>query len=385
MSSIPPVARSPFSHRRTPRLGRTLAIATVALLVIVAGYATYGLWLNRLNGPHTLTIYTYDSLFGSCDGSVTSGLMAQFDAAYDAHVQIDCLGGTLVSTLLAQKDAPSADVVVGLDEITAPQAAAEGLLLPYAPPALGDVNGSLVAALGPGHLATPYEWGYLAIDYNQSFFQATHGAVARSSFANFSQNLSWADQLMIEDPTVDITGEEFLLWEIAYEQSVAHANWQSFWQAVDGHVRVAPDWSDAFTSFQSPPNNPMLVVSYGTDPAYAAFSGTPGAFNATLSTANGTVYGWQTVYGLGIVQGTHHLTLAQQFVNWFLSPTVQSQIPENEWEYPANGTIPLPPEYAYAVDPTHVLPLNADLPPSTIVSDLPGWLDTWQSIANQAG
>lgn len=357
----------------------------MVLLVIVAGYATYGLWLNRLNGPNTLTIYTYESLFGSCDGSVTQGLIAQFDAAYNAHVDVDCLGGTLVSTLLAQKDAPTADVVIGLDEITAPQAAADGLLVPYAAPALADVNASLRATLGPGDLATPYEWGYLAIDYNQSFAAATDGAVADSSFANFSGNLTWADQLMIEDPTVDITGEEFLLWEIAFEQSVVHDNWEAFWQSVDGHVRVSPDWGDAFTAFQSPPGNPMMVVSYGTDPAYAAYAGTPGAFNATVSWSNGTAYGWQTVYGLGIVNGTAHLTLAQEFVNWFLSPTVQSQIPENEWEYPANSTIGLPPEYAYAIDPGHVTPLNADLPAATIVSDLPAWLDTWQSIANQAG
>ena len=360
-------------------------MAAVVLLVIVAGYATYGLWLNQLNGPNTLTVYTYATLFGGCDGSVTDGLMAQFDAAYGAHVQVDCLGGTLVSTLLAQKDAPTADVVVGLDEITAPQAAADGLLLPYTPPGLADVNASLTAALGPGNLATPYEWGYLAIDYNQSFAAATEGAVGRASFSNFSQNLTWADQLMIEDPTVDITGEEFLLWEIAYEQSVAHANWQTFWQAVDGHVRVAPDWGDAFAAFQSPPDNPMMVVSYGTDPAYAAYAGAPGSFNATVSWSNGTPYGWQTVYGLGIVSGTQHRTLAQEFVNWFLSPTVQSQIPENEWEYPANHTTPLPPEYAYAIDPAPVVALNADLPPATIVNDLPGWLDTWQSLANQAG
>lgn len=372
-------------RRRTPRLGQTLVLAVVVLAVVVAGYTTAGLWISRVQGPNTLVVYTYSSLLGGCNGAVLNGLLAQFDAQYHADVQVDCVSGTLVSTLLAQKNAPSADVVIGLDEVTAPQATANGLLIPYRPPALADVNASLTDALGPGDQAIPYEWGYLSIDYNASFLNATDGAVAHASFGNFSANSSWADQLMIEDPTVDITGEEFLLWEIAFEQSVAQANWQAFWQSVDPHIRVAPDWSDAFAAFQSPPNNPMMVVSYGTDPAYAAYSGAPGSLNATLSWWNGTEYGWRTVYGLGILNGTRHLGLDQSFVNWFLSPSVQSAIPENEWEYPANDTIALPPEYAYAVDPTSVVALNADLPPATIVSDLPGWLDTWQSIANSAG
>lgn len=371
-------------RRRTFRLGRLLSIAAVALLVVVAGYATAGFWLSRTSGPNTLIVYTYTSLLGGCDGNVLNGPLGTFDAEYHANVQIECISGTLVSTLLSQENAPSADVVIGLDEVTAPQAAAYHLLIPYAPPALADVNASVRATLGPGDLATPYEWGYLSIDYNATFLNATHGAVAHASFANFTANTTWADQLMIEDPTVDITGEEFLLWEIAFAQSVEHRSWQPFWQTVDPHVRVAPDWSDAFAAFQSPPNNPQMVVSYGTDPAYAAYAGAPGSLNATLSWSNGTEYGWQTVYGLGIVNGTRHLGLDQEFVNWFLSPAVQSQIPENEWEYPANDTIPLPAEYRYAVDPTGVVPLNADLPPATIVADLPGWLDTWQSIANAA-
>ncbi|MCI4336647.1 MAG: thiamine ABC transporter substrate-binding protein [Thermoplasmata archaeon] len=384
MTGTPNKARATV-RRRTPRLGRMLGVAVVALVIILAGYATYGLWSDRLNGPSTIIVYTYGSLLGGCAGSVLDGLLAQFDAAHGANVEVECLTGTLVSTLLQQKDAPRADVVVGLDEVTAPQAEANGLLIPYASPQLAHVNTSLTADLGPGDEVTPYEWGYLSIDYNESFLTATHGAVAHAGFANFSDNASWANQLMIEDPTLDLTGEEFLLWEIAYEQYVAHANWQDWWQAVDSHVRVSPDWSDAFLAFQSPPNNPMMVVSYADDAAYAAYAGQPNSLNVTLSWLNGTDYGWRTIYGLGIVNGTRHLSLDQQFVDWFLSGAVQSQLPTNEWEYPANDTVPVPGVYDYNVDPASVVPLNPYLPPSVIASSLPGWLDAWQTIANQAG
>lgn len=373
-------------RRRTVRPLRVILAATIGLLVVLAGYAVYDLVLYPPGGgPTTLVVYSYPSLLGGCGGSVVSGLLAEYQQTYGVHVDLECPSGTLVATLLAQKNAPVADVVVGLDEITAPQAESAGLLIPYAPPALADVNTSLSLELSVDHGVTPYEWGYLGFDYNLSFARATGDAVAHTTFADFSTNHTWASSLMVEDPTTDITGEEFLLWEIAYSLHVARDNWQTWWQEVDPYVAVAPDWGSAYAAFTTPPNSPALVVSYSTDPAAQAYYGGPDSFNTSVAWANGTAYGWKTVYGLGIVQGTHHLAAAQEFVNWFLSAHVQNQIPTNEWEYPANTTIPLPGVFNYSLDPSAIVPLNSYLSPSTIVASLPGWLDAWQTMENQAG
>ncbi len=373
--------------RRTLRLGRVLVAAAIALVVVLGGYAVYSTFLaHPSGGTPTLVVYAYPSLLGgACGGTVFSSLLDQFDSAHDVHVEVDCPSGTLVNTLLSEKNAPSADVVIGLDEITAPQAEANGLLVPYASPALADENASLASLLSPDHAVTPYEWGYLAFDYNLTFLAATSGAVAKASFEQFAANSSWASALMVEDPTVDITGEEFLLWEIAYYTYVAHQDWTSWWASVDPHVRVAPDWGTAFNEFSSPPNNPMVVVSYSTDPAYAAYAGGPATFNSSVAWATGTAYGWKTVYGLGIVNGSRSISLDQAFIDWFLSGPVQSQIPTNEWEYPANTTVALPAVFGAALDPSQIEPLNGYLPPSALVSGLRGWLDTWQSLALQYG
>ena len=53
------------------------------------------------------------------------------------------------------------------------------------------------------------------------------------------------------------------------------------------------------------------VVSYATDPAYALANGEAGTLNSTVSWWNGTAYGWQSIYGVGVVQGSRQVALAR--------------------------------------------------------------------------
>ncbi|HLN51417.1 MAG TPA: thiamine ABC transporter substrate-binding protein [Thermoplasmata archaeon] len=366
--------------RRPGRLGRALGAVALATVLVFAGVGIYG-YVNASLGGTTLVIYTYPSLLGgvNCGSPAFQTAFGQFASAHDVRIDVECPAGTLVNTLLEQSNAPAADLVIGLDEITTPEAEAHHLLVPYAPPELADIPPPLIPELSPDYAAVPYEYGYLAIDYSSAFYNATDGAVATATLPDLVSNSSWADQLVVEDPTVDITGEEFLVWEIEYYENVLHQDWTSFWtDAPAGLPHLAPDWGTAFGLFPDPY---QLVVSYSTDPAYAAYYGEAGAFNSTGSWWNGTQYGWQTIYGIGIVNGTRHLGLDQEFENWFLSGTVQSELPTTEWEYPANQTVALPPSFASAIAPGSIVALNDKTTPAAVAASLPGWIDTWISLA----
>ena len=378
--------------RRVRRPGtnwRILVAIAVALAVVLAGYGAYRYFQSPAAKHQTvLIVYSYPSLFfgSNCNSPVFDSVFGAFGRAHGVTVQVECPPGTLVSTLLAQKNAPGADLVLGLDEITAPEADAAGLLVPYASPQLAHISGPLVSEIGADHAVTPYESGFLSIDFNASFYATTRGEVAHSSFANFSQNLSWARSLMLENPTTDITGDEFLVWQIEFYTTVLHQDWTVWWKAVDHYVRAVSDWSTAFADFSSGgPSAPSLVVSYLSDPAYAVSAGTPGAYNSTVTTWNGLEYGWRSVYGIGIVQGSAHLALDRQFIDWFLGGAVQSQIPTTEWEIPANETIPLPAVYSAMPSAADVTALNDRTSPNATAQNLTGWLNTWQAIANQFG
>jgi thiamine transport system substrate-binding protein len=381
----PAVLNAPPRRLRGPGRARRVLLAVVAVVVVVV--AGLGLYTLANQQTPTLVIYTYASLLGgtNCGAANWSTVFGTFESAHHIQIEVECPSGTLASTLLAQQDAPGADLVIGLDELTAPEADADHLLIPYAPPELANVSPTLVQQLSPDDAVAPYEWGYLGIDYNTTFAAETDGAIAHATFPDFVANVTWARQLLLEDPSVDITGEEFLVWEIEYYEHVLHQDWQGFWTNVLPNLPPpATDWGTAFGEFTSP-GGPEMVSSYTTDPAYAAANGQGGQYNSTVSWWNGTAYGWRTIYGVGIVAGTHHLSLDEQFEDWFLGGTVQSLIPLNEWEYPANSTVELPSVFEAAIDPTSITPLNADTSPAQVAANLTGWVDSWLALSTGTG
>jgi thiamine transport system substrate-binding protein len=379
------LAARPRRLKRPGRLGRALLAIALALVLGIAAYGTYE-FVSSLapGGEPTLVIYTYPSLFGGadCGAPAFSTVFGTFEAAHHVRIEVECPAGTLLSTLLEQRGSTGADLVIGLDELTTPTAEADHLLVPYRPAAVANVPSSLVAELSPDFGAVPYEYGYLAIDYNASFAARTGGAIANSSFVNFTTNATWAKGLLTENPEFDITGEEFLAWQIEFYETVLHENWTAFWRSVwsEGLPVPALDWGTAFGEFSATSGNPPMVVSYSTDPAYAAANGEAGSFNSTVSRWNGTDYGWRTIYGIGIVNGSREIPLDEAFEDWFLNGTVQSEIPENEWEYPANATVPLPSVFDASIDPSTIVPLNDAVSPSAIAADLPGWIAQWVEL-----
>jgi thiamine transport system substrate-binding protein len=365
-----------------------LAVAIV-VVVTVAGFGLAE-YVNSAFGKPTLVIYTYPSLLNGtdCGSPEFAAVFGAFASAHGIRIEVDCPSGTLISTLESQADAPGADLVIGLDEITTPQAELRHLLVPYRPPALADVPASLASELSADDGAVPYEYGYLSIDYTQSFLNATGGAVAHATFPEIVDNAStWASQLVTEDPTQDITGEEFLAWQVEYYETVLHENWTTFWSAIASSLPApAPSWGTAFDyDFASAPGHDQMVVSYSTDPAYAKYYGTPDRpYNATESWWNGTEYGWKTIYGIGIVAGSRHLTLDEQFENWFLSGAVQRTLPTLEWEYPANDTVALPKVFGAAANTSGIVALNGRISPTELAAEVPVWSEEWQEILSGA-
>jgi thiamine transport system substrate-binding protein len=374
--------------RRPGRIGRALVAVVLAIVVAIAAFGLYQyeVFLPPA-GETALVIYTYPSFLGgsTCNppGNVTAAVFGPFEAAHHVAIELECPAGTLLSTLLQQQGSPGADLVLGLDEITAPVAVADGLVVPYRPPAMADVAPTIAEELSPEYGVVPYEYGYLAIDYNLSFAATTGGAVAHATFPDFTSNATWAKGLLTENPESDITGEEFLVWQIEYYEAVLHEDWETFWKDAwsEGLPTPATSWGDAYDEFLQPSGNPAMVVSYSTDPAYAAYYDESGVFNSTVSWWNGTAYGWRTIYGMGIVAGSRHLALDEEFENWFLNGTVQAQLPLTEWEYPANETVPIPSVFDASIDPSSITALNQNITPSELAANLPGWLSDWLSLA----
>lgn len=358
-------------------------VPLIATVVIVAGF---GLYYYRqasagscTGGPHSLVVATYTSFFdsGADPAAARAALFGGFENSTHSRVCVEYVSGDLATNLLTAGTSRP-DVVVGLDELTAPRADAAGLLVPYAPPELAQVPPALVANLAPDHSVAPYEFGFIGLDYNVTY-DATHGFPFSTGnyLSAVAANSTLARQFLYEVPP-DITGEEFLALQIAYSTAVLHQNWTAFWRTVGPTAPSATDWGSGFSEFSA--GVYASFVSYSTDPAYGAYFGPSGALNATMLRSGGYNYSWEAVYGVGIVRGgVHNLTLAEQFENWLLSGPAQDAVPFNEWEYPANETVPLPGVFNWSVPPSAITPLNSFESVNATASALPGWILEWQS------
>lgn len=368
-----------------PRLGsgRWAWVVLVAGIVTIAGFGAYYYVVTTRSpcqgGAHSLVVETYDSFFdsGPDPAAARAQLFGTFENETHSHVCVEYVSGDLATNLLTS-GAALPDLVVGLDELTAPRVDAAGLLVPYTPPELADVPASLVSDLAPDHSVVPYEYGYIGLDYNISY-DANHGSPFSSGdfLQNIQDNRSVAREFLYETPP-DITGEEFLVLEIAFSTEVLHENWTGFWHAIGSVAPSTPDWGSGYSEFSA--GQYASFVSYTTDPASDAYFGPAGAVNTSVLHYAGTNYSWESIYGVGIVKGgVHNLSLAEQFENYLLSGPAQSAIPLNEWEYPANASTALPGVFNWSVPPSEITPLNAFEPADEVAASLPGWILEWQA------
>lgn len=356
----------------------------IAVIVIVAGFSIYYAAVNKPTGKQTLVIYTYGSFmaYGPNKTQAFNTVFGTFEKEHNVTIVVKTPANGILQTLQAEKSNPQANIVIGLTNMNGITASQDGLLVNYTPPADHYINASLLSEMGSSaSYITPYEYSYLGIDYNTTF---AGGANFTPSFDNLSTPVN-ASNLLIENPVSSNTGAGFLLWEIAYYTHVLHENWTKWWNTTLPYLKTSSynhiydSWGTGFNYFNTG-NNTNLFVSYLTDPAYNQFFGYGNYSGSAVTYHDGQAYGWRTIYGVGIVNGSGNLPLEKEFVNYFLSPTVQNEIPTNEWMYPANSTIALPPVYSGLPDQSSIYPLNNYITASDISLNLQTWETQWLNL-----
>jgi thiamine transport system substrate-binding protein len=86
------------------------------------------------------------------------------------------------------------------------------------------------------------------------------------------------------------------------------------------------------------------------------------------------------VEGIGLVKNSPNPNLAKLFIEYCLSPAVQSYISLNQWMFPANTDVELDPVFDYALHPDDVSLLNDLLLGPEIKANKTSWLNQWDII-----
>lgn len=361
---------------------KKLVGVVIAVVVVIAGFSIFYEMESRKPSGNVMVIYTYGSFmeYGSHPNQTYQKIFGTFEKEYGVTIDVEKPQAGILQTLEAQKGNPQANIVIGLTNMNGIQAVKDGLLVKYTPPADKFINSTLLSEMGyASQYITPYEYSYLGIDYNKTAFTS---GLFQPTFHDLlsSRNIS---KLIIENPTTSNTGEGFMLWEIAYYEYVLHENWTSWWNSslpiLNKYQNITTDWSSAFSKFESS-SSASLLISYLTDPAYNNYFGYGNDINSTVTVHDAKYYGWRTIYGIGIVNGTGNDSLEEKFVNYFLGSLVQNEIPTNEWMYPANSTISLPSCYNVTMNQNEIIPLNNYIDAEMIYDNIQIWETEWLAI-----
>ena len=342
-----------FANTTSPNL-KTAAAVTLATVALTAGTAAAA--------DKTLTIYTYDSF--AADWGPAPGIEKAFEETCDCDVQFvaaDSSIGALRKVQL-EGDQTKADIVLGLDTNIAEAARETGLFVAHKAD-----TGALTLPTGEWADETflPFDYSYFAFVYNKENVPSPP-----TSFEALNA-LPDDFKIVIQDPRSSTPGLGLLLWiQEAYGDKA-----QDVWQAMAPKiVTVTKGWSDAYGLFLK--DEADMVLSYTTSPAYHEIAEGDTRFAAAAFDEGH----YLQIEVAAIVGSSKNKELAEEFMQFMLSDTVQDIIPTTNWVYPATSTKQgLPDGFSSLHVPEKTLLIDGVV----VEKSRTDWIDQWVETLGQ--
>ena len=318
--------------------------------------------------PPTLTVMTHDSF------AISEETLLAFENEYNAHVELLPAGdaGAALNQAILSKDNPLADLFFGVDNSFMSRALDADIFTAYEPAALSEVDSAL--QLDDSHRLIPIDYGDVCLNYDKAW-----AGDLPASLADLTDP-AYKGLLVVENPATSSPGLAFLLATIAEFGVDGEYDYLAYWADLRANeVMIANGWEEAYYgsfSVASDGKRPF-VVSYASSPAAEFIYADPPVEAAPSGslTADGMCY--RQVEFVGILKGSAHETLAQQFVDFMLTKTFQEDIPLNMFVFPALNSAALPDAFTqWAEQPANV---NA-IPPADIEAHREEWIEAWTDV-----
>ena len=302
-----------------------------------------------------LTVYTYDSF------SAEWGPGPQVEKAFEARCGCDLRfvsvadGVALLNRLRLEGGRTDADIVLGLDTNLVTEAAATGFFAPHAT----DLSGLTVPGGWNDPVFVPFDFGYFAVIYDSEKISDMPTSMAAFLAGDPSVKIA------IQDPRTSTPGLGLMLWLKALYGDDAPAAYGKLAARV---LTVTPGWSEAYGLFTN--GEVPMVLSYTTSPAYHRIAEGSDRYKAAAFSEGH----YMQVEVAGMTTKGAANPLAQQFLDFMVSPAFQDIIPQTNWMLPVAPTSePLDPVFGELVQPEKVLAL----PPEEIAANRRAWIDEW--------
>ncbi|MFP4330449.1 MAG: thiamine ABC transporter substrate-binding protein [Alkalispirochaetaceae bacterium] len=336
---------------------RLTLLATLFLLLGIAAVSASGATegeQGEAEGP--LVVYTYDAF----PEALETVMVDYFRETLEEEVEFQRFADTggLFNQLFLEREAPRADVAIGLDTSYLGRALEEEFFEPYRPEGADLLRPELV--VDEEFRVTPFDYGGVTLNYNSELLPEPPGS--------WEELLSeeYRDSIILMNPNTSSPGRNFLLFTIA---EFGEQGYLDFWEDLQPNIlTITPGWSEGYGLYSQ--GEAPIVLSYETSPAYHLAYEDTDQYRPLIF--DDEAY-WQ-IEVAGIVRGTPRRELAEAFIDKMLSEEFQREIPLNQFMYPVRDDLELPEAFT-AFDRAEE---KVDLAPERVAEMMDQWLEEWE-------
>jgi thiamine transport system substrate-binding protein len=312
-----------------------------------------------------LKVITHDSF------AISEEVITKFEEQYDAEVQFIKAGdtGTAVNKVILSKESPFGDVFYGVDNTFLSRALAEGIYEAYNSPLLSAIPDEF--KLDTQNRALPVDFGDVCPNYDKAFFRSA-GTKPPGSLEDLLTP-EYRGLLVVQNPATSSPGLAFMLTTIG---RFGEEGYLDYWQGlVDNDMLVVNDWESAYyNEFSVHGGTYPVVISYGSSPpAEVIFSDVEIA-----EPPSGVLIEEQSCFRqiefIGILKGSQNRELAENFIDFVLSPSFQEDMPMQMFVFPVNQETQLPEQFAKFAS---IADNPAEVDPEAIAEKREIWLQDW--------
>ncbi|WP_277976730.1 thiamine ABC transporter substrate binding subunit [Pantoea endophytica] len=306
-----------------------------------------------------LTVYTYDSF--SADWGPGPAVKKAFEAQCDCELKYVALedGVSLLNRVRMEGKNSKADVVLGLDNNLV-QAAEKTSL--FAKSSI-DTSGLKLPDGWNNQTFIPFDYGYFAFVYDKNKLKNP----PKSLKELVESPEKW--RVIYEDPRTSTPGLGLLLWMQKVYGDNAPDAWQKLAQKT---VTVTKGWSEAYGLFLKGEGD--LVLSYTTSPAYHIIE----EKKENYAAAEFSEGHYLQVEVAAQLASSKQPKLAQQFMQFMVSPAFQQTIPTGNWMYPVIKS-DLPAGYQTLQVPAKALQFTS----AEVADHRAAWISAWQRAVSR--
>jgi thiamine transport system substrate-binding protein len=306
--------------------------------------------------------------------------------------------GSILDYLIQNRGNTNVDLAIGLDN-TYLQTAIEFDLLEEL-----DLNKSGMSAPGSfpgrssmdplepydGPLAVPYDMGYICLNYDTEAVDGENLSVPTS--LEDLTGPEWRGKVALPSPVSSSPGRGFMLASLDYfdwqsDDGLQFTNWWSDMVAND--VVITSGWTEAYETHYTGGygewtegyiGDAHITVSYCHSPGVESYYNGNWTKSATLDIPKTSLF--QVEYASAVSGG--NALYAKKFIEYLISPEVNSMMPYENLMYSVLDGLDLPEEDGYRSN-SQIPAAPASIPMEDIDDHMEAWLDQWNSAVTSGG